>query len=647
MNQAQLTASSPPSPSTAAPPTSTAATAAAAATAAPAGNPFDTVTVNLDGGTFDRVLPFDRTFLLTGVVDDRVNLIRLRFMETKCQFLVQADPNDANRFKCEVPSKCILPTKDLSTKDLSTKDAGATNGNTNCPPLQPSPPIQWSTDAPASPTGAKIPFHMQVPPLKANHYYYFILERGKVLDADTLKDFQARAAKAIGEVLKDRIRTYAVGLRSGHPDTAPLSIPPAEVETLRKSIYEALTAVAGGQLELRLQQTYLKPSLSNEEQEKYESRFITDLEAIQKPWVAAVDAQVALDTKGSVDILNNLLDQLHLEATVPTHPLAKLLAALDKAVATNPPTAESALAATLLKSHQPERDLLNNLDPRQTERLALAGDSAATTAIELLRQQLRDPDQAGARETAYAGARDRLQALADWLESLESNAALLASAALTKQELGPTDSGLQAVVADAQKAAEVARDLAAKNDEIHRNRTAASASLTEFVGHIGAEARAADVLISSSTIGSFASYQATYMTADFGLLDVPRLSQIVPYIGTNMYLRPINKDTPLREKDGFRRRFAFTIGLTVSSIADSNPMTRKDLFSNFSLVLGAGFRITDSIRLGAGALLFLKESSNPLINETSLTSAPYFSLSFDWDILSSSSFRGIAKLFSS
>jgi len=94
-------------------------------------------------------------------------------------------------------------------------------------------------------------------------------------------------------------------------------------------------------------------------------------------------------------------------------------------------------------------------------------------------------------------------------------------------------------------------------------------------------------------------------------------------------------------RGGFLRRFAFTLGVTVNSIADggsggdmgSARGTRKNLFMGNSLLLGAGFRLTDSVRLGAGAILFKKLDPNPLIDDETLTTSYYVNLSFDWDVL--------------
>jgi hypothetical protein len=111
-------------------------------------------------------------------------------------------------------------------------------------------------------------------------------------------------------------------------------------------------------------------------------------------------------------------------------------------------------------------------------------------------------------------------------------------------------------------------------------------------------------------------------------------------MGTNIYFRPVNRNAPLRSLGSFRqtfsRRFSLTLGLTLSSIADDTSAggTQNDLFGNQSLMLGAGLRITDAMRLGTGAIVFKEDDPSPLIAEEKLNVSYYLSLSFDIDVVS-------------
>jgi hypothetical protein len=126
--------------------------------------------------------------------------------------------------------------------------------------------------------------------------------------------------------------------------------------------------------------------------------------------------------------------------------------------------------------------------------------------------------------------------------------------------------------------------------------------------------------------------RTVYVSADAGVLYASVIETGAVYIGSNIYFRPVNKRAPLGRNDSFLRRAALTIGFTVTSIADENHRTRSDLFGRQSLVLGGGLRLTESVRAGAGVLLFKEADSNPLITRTSAATTPYISFSFDLDV---------------
>ncbi len=145
------------------------------------------------------------------------------------------------------------------------------------------------------------------------------------------------------------------------------------------------------------------------------------------------------------------------------------------------------------------------------------------------------------------------------------------------------------------------------------------------------------LVVAGSTTGDFATQHNNYVSFDGGLAFAPDLDDFVVYAGTNVYFRPVNKGAPLNQLGGFRatltRRFALTIGLTVEGIADqgSRP-TRVDLFDSQSLVLGAGLRLTQSLRATAGALVFKRRSRNPLSDDVELAATPFLAVSFDMDV---------------
>jgi len=164
-----------------------------------------------------------------------------------------------------------------------------------------------------------------------------------------------------------------------------------------------------------------------------------------------------------------------------------------------------------------------------------------------------------------------------------------------------------------------------------RMRNAAAALLT----FVALEARAVMVTLGSSVLSADLARSA-YVSLDAGIAYPWRLESMVFYAGTNIYFRPINKAAPLRYKGTFLHRFALTVGLT-STVTDesrraSDLRTTDDDDTSNSLLLGAGVRVTPSLRVGAGVLVFKESDPNPLIDQSSVAVTPYVSFTADVDV---------------
>ena len=126
-----------------------------------------------------------------------------------------------------------------------------------------------------------------------------------------------------------------------------------------------------------------------------------------------------------------------------------------------------------------------------------------------------------------------------------------------------------------------------------------------------------------------------YVSMDTGIAYSWALESMVFYAGTNIYFRPINKNAPLSQKGSFSRRFALTIGVTTSlkdsrrRAEDLRPDQGQPPNGTNSLLIGGGLRVTPSIRLGAGALIFRETDPNPLITKRSTAATPYVALAVD------------------
>jgi len=147
-----------------------------------------------------------------------------------------------------------------------------------------------------------------------------------------------------------------------------------------------------------------------------------------------------------------------------------------------------------------------------------------------------------------------------------------------------------------------------------------------------------DQSVESTITAEGRTEQKNYVSVDAGVLYAGDISIAALYVGSNIYFRPVNKDAPLTGLGSIGRRLALTVGLTVSSVADENNKTRADLFWNQSLVLGAGYRLTSSLRGGGGAIVFRESDPNPLITRKSAAVTWFASFTLDLDLL-----KGVAR----
>jgi hypothetical protein len=121
---------------------------------------------------------------------------------------------------------------------------------------------------------------------------------------------------------------------------------------------------------------------------------------------------------------------------------------------------------------------------------------------------------------------------------------------------------------------------------------------------------------------------------------------IVPYVGINISLRPMDTDIPFRTLVRNKRikcyqRFTFNLGLTLNSIAKDNY--RANLFGNNNLMVGLGFKFSHAINLNLGGLLYNNVDPNPLIAKKTIGVAPYTGVSIN--LLIKDALGDIAKVF--
>lgn len=303
--------------------------------------------------------------------------------------------------------------------------------------------------------------------------------------------------------------------------------------------------------------------------------------------------------------------------------------------------ASGELATTFAAAQKLNNDALNALlavDAGGTALLTLGGPQLVLAAAGNVAGD-RDllvsmrPDGPAQRAGAYAQLVQQLQLL-DHFGHAVSDAGGAARPLLEPVVGAPTLAQVAALLRPGGAIADAlthARRLAADMTQIAAaltERDAALVTLTEQIVVLMRDER----FIEATSVADGATTQNNYISADGGILYAGDIGTAAVFIGSNIYLRPVNKDAPLSQKGSFSRRFAFTVGMTVSSVADENERTRSDLFGNSGLVLGAGIRVTQSIRLGGGVLVFKEADENPLVTKKSAATTWYMSFSFDLDV---------------
>jgi hypothetical protein len=554
------------------------------------------VPLDLAARTVKQVLPFDAPFHFTGTVPGGVAQIELQYMESRNVIVVTKSP-----------TACGDPEIQVSTADRQASG------------WQPAYPSTW-TYSPLLDQRAPVKFLLSVPALDAQRYYLFKL----------------RLVSTVTPAAMAAIRQQARGLFDKTLDLVPkgTSLLAGTVEQIRQSVIADVKQALGAD-QVIAPGSLFDPCLDARPGAPASGAV---RESFRQVLQVVVDSQDAIaDNLGNLhrsrQALKAALDQIAVD-----QPLQRLLLRL-------------ALAA---KSDQAIASFLQNDGGAE---LAAAQQTAA--AAVLLGPDLPSPDAPSSAaasldltslEQTYAGTVRRLDQLRVWLSVLAqapSPHPTSLEQQLTAEDRQAIDALLsrRAATQGALTLAEgAAGQMATATAQLRDALGQREALLDTLAQHIAAKA-SQEVVADATTTGNADTFQHYFITADLGLLYAWGVSKLVPYAGTNIYFRPVNPDVPLSQKGGFGRRFSVTLGYTLQGIGD-NGVTRKDLFGGGSLVVGAGLRLTESIRFAAGALLFVKENSNPLISDEKVAASPYLSLSFDWKIAKTFAVIG-QKFFSS
>jgi hypothetical protein len=579
----------PPTTPPPAPPSATPQPAAPAPAVSLPDTGFELIQFDVASRTFKRVLPFDVPFQISGPVPPGVTRIELQFVSSR---------------------KTIVTTKITSPCQPATiMVTGDPSWNAGTPAWQPDPPISWTYSPALGPAG-NANFILTVPALDAQRYYLFKFRLESTLSPDKAAAFQQLAKSLFDQKLNQ---------------LPPLKgLTDKEIDDVRQSLIDAIKNTLGGDnlsqypgsthmfdpcvdpKEVRgLFAGALQPVLNSQD------KIFDDFDKVLLPnWQALSDT---LDRLGQDQQLGRLLGRLETQAK--TDPAIELF--LQRNNGENLATARVADKTALL-GPQPRR--------------ASAGGALAPLS----------PADFG---RVYDTALRRLDGLSSWLSEMARPEAQATPppAAVTRQVTAADRMELERLVSRTGEVAQArgfAARLAGAVTSLQTEIGQRDQALDDLARQVK-ETAVSDVWVDATTTGNASTFQRYYISLDLGFLYSWNVSKLVPYAGTNIYFVPINTNVPLSQKGGFGRRFSVTLGYTLQSIADQR--TRDDFAGSGALVAGAGFRVTESIRFGAGALLFYKKNSNPLITGETVAAAPYVSFSFDVNV--AKSFSKIGQVF--
>lgn len=539
---------------------------------------FAEIEVNVDAGTFNRVLPFDVPLRICGRSGPEIQRVEVRWLAGRQPLVLSED------------------TCKAGTPGLQVAGEGNSDGTS---------------------------FRVVTKPLEAQRYYVFCFLLEKSLSTDEAAAFAVKARATLDQAL--------AGIKSAE-------ITQPQVAALRDRLRQDLETAADAD-QMISTGTLFDPNLPAE---RVDGRFLEHIADVLEPQLRRVDTLNGISVPGVPTSPSYGELQLRLRQAIDelrgSPELSRFADLLDTASQRN------VNLATLLSNEFRDELGLVRANEEQAARFAqgldpavdpqdAAGEDLATTT---------DPATAAAIAAAY---QRHSQTLSNpdprglGLEELINDALGNGITAPYVKDLTAAERATLKKLAEdtIPRAASLAFALSGQANFVGKALAARSKALDALVRQVQL-ASATVKLADASTTGNFQTSQSFYISADAGLLIAPEIDEVVPYVGTNIYFRPVNKNASLRSLGSFgqtfTRRFALTLGLTTSSIAETqdNLTLREDLFGSQALVVGAGLRLTDSLRVGAGAFVFRQNDPSPLIDDLAVTTTYYISASFDLDV---------------
>lgn len=154
-------------------------------------------------------------------------------------------------------------------------------------------------------------------------------------------------------------------------------------------------------------------------------------------------------------------------------------------------------------------------------------------------------------------------------------------------------------------------------------------------------------LLTGNSDETFETRGGWYIGADAGLAIVPKISEIQPYYGANIYFAPINKNADyslaaIRANYGVGQRVGVGIwlmkhacihvGIIPNSITNADKRI-ENTWGNNTALFGAGLRLGPAFRITYGAAVVRGFDPDVLSTQKKLKPTPYISASVDVNLL--------------
>jgi hypothetical protein len=598
-------------------------------------DPGSIVRTQLDNPRFKTPLPFDVQFYVRAPIDADVTEVQGKLARKRssmtCEAIIQTIPTMPPQTSYQTGGGIrIIPARPapFGTTPVASRPAPVPPPP---PPPRAAPPPPGSArgwlgygslfvDNDVQPSPGRV-FELSVPPLKPRQDYCF----GFVL---RMKTDPVDARAMVASAVDNRLRKLT--------DVRELS-DPALYDQFRHDVIAALE-------DLRVAKEKTKP-------------FPLVIEIPENSWFNVGTRALEITERYRADFTNVLRAQLgraNLLASVRTRSASATDAVrtlqLDPGFTTLVGALREHASNDLVATQVSRFESLLDIGARAAESVALGSDADLAVPPPPITSAW-DPAAIDPRLTQLDRTIKELAAFVDAATSLSGNAGLRAATGVQAAAPGAAPNATAMSSEDLLKVASLAAtartSLNSLRNELSNLETVLAARSTALstLAEQTATALENDITFSGTTMTDWKTRATAYISADVGVAYSGEIDSFFFYLGSNFYLGPVNKKAPLSfREDGFgssiRKRLAIMLGIPINGFNDTTAVTlttdtgvRLDgVIGSRPLLIGAGFRINDFVRLTGGSLFFKVADPNPLITDEKTRHSAFFAVSVDWDV---------------